>query len=235
MSQRAAVVTIDGPAGVGKSTVGRRVASVLHLPFIDTGIFYRALTVAANRAGLTEADPLPLRQLSERVRLEINSDPDPAAGSWQARLDGQELRDELWDPGLSTLLAYVARQAEIRQALLAAQRAPAARGAVAVGRDTGTVVFPEAKCKVYLDAPTEVRLGRRRKELQSRGRDASEEVLRADVLTRDQTDLSRRHAPLAVPVDALSIDTTAFSADQVVELVLAECRRRAVQIGDLAP
>jgi cytidylate kinase len=169
------------------------------------------------------------------VRLEINSDPDPAEGSWHARVDGQELRDELWDPRISTLLAYVARQAEIRQALLAAQRAPAVQGAVAVGRDTGTVVFPEAECKLYLDAPTEVRLGRRRKELQSRGRDASEEVLRADVLTRDQTDLSRRHAPLAVPAEALLIDTTALSADEVVALVLAECRRRAVQIRDLAP
>ncbi|HUY09523.1 MAG TPA: (d)CMP kinase [Candidatus Dormibacteraeota bacterium] len=229
------MVTIDGPAGVGKSTVGRRVATALHLPFIDTGIFYRALTVAANRAGVAEGDSLPLRQLTERLRLEINSDPEPADGSWQARVNGRELTEELWDPKLSTLLAYVARQAEIRQALLAAQRAPAARGAVAVGRDTGTVVFPEAECKVYLDAPAEVRVGRRRKELQSRGRDASEEVLRADVVTRDQTDLSRRHAPLAVPTDALSIDTTTLSADEVVELVLAECRRRAVQIGDLEP
>jgi cytidylate kinase len=235
VSQLAPVVTIDGPAGVGKSTVGRRVATALHLPFIDTGIFYRALTVAANRAGVAEGDSLPLRQLTERLRLEINSDPEPADGSWQARVNGRELTEELWDPKLSTLLAYVARQAEIRQALLAAQRAPAARGAVAVGRDTGTVVFPEAECKVYLDAPAEVRVGRRRKELQSRGRDASEEVLRADVVTRDQTDLSRRHAPLAVPTDALSIDTTTLSADEVVELVLAECRRRAVQIGDLEP
>jgi len=235
VSQLAPVVTIDGPAGVGKSTVGRRVATALHLPFIDTGIFYRALTVAANRAGVAEGDSLPLRQLTERLRLEINSDPEPADGSWQARVNGRELTEELWDPKLSTLLAYVARQAEIRQALLAAQRAPAARGAVAVGRDTGTVVFPEAECKVYLDAPAEVRVGRRRKELQSRGRDASEEVLRADVVTRDQTDRSRRHAPLAVPTDALSIDTTTLSADEVVELVLAECRRRAVQIGDLEP
>ncbi|HVB53938.1 MAG TPA: (d)CMP kinase [Candidatus Acidoferrales bacterium] len=235
MSQSAPLVTIDGPAGVGKSTVGRRVAAELGLPFIDTGIFYRAVTVAASRAGVREGDSVALRQLTERLRLEINSDPEPAEGAWHARVDGQELREELWDPRLSALLAYVARQAEIRRALLPGQRAPAAGGAVAVGRDTGTVVFPMAECKVYLDAPAEVRVGRRRKELQSRGRDASEEVLRTDVLTRDQTDLSRVHAPLAVPADALSIDTTALSANEVVELVLGECRRRGLQIGERAP
>jgi len=235
LSRTAPVVTIDGPAGVGKSTVGRRVAAALRLPFIDTGIFYRALTVAASRAGVDEGDALGLRQLTERVRIEINSEPEPREGAWQARIDGEELTDELWDPQLSSLLAYVAQQAEVRQQLLAAQREPAQAGAVAVGRDTGTVVFATAECKVYLDAPAEVRVGRRRKELQSRGRDASEEVLRTDVLTRDQTDLSRVHAPLAVPADALSIDTTALSADEVVKLVLGECRRRGLQIGDAEP
>lgn len=235
MSLSLPVVTIDGPAGVGKSTVGRRVAAALGLPFIDTGIFYRALTVAARREGIAEGDGPGLSRLADRLRLEVNSEPEPREGAWQARVEGRELRDELWDPRLSGLLASVARQADVRQALLAAQREPAAAGAVAVGRDTGTVVFPDADCKVYLDAPAEVRVGRRRKELQSRGRDASEEVLRADVLTRDQTDLSRAHAPLAVPPDALFIDTTALSAEEVVALVLGECRRRGLQIGDSAP
>jgi len=235
VSPISSVVTIDGPAGVGKSTVGRRVAVALGLPFIDTGIFYRALTVAASQAGVAEGDAPALAQLSKRLPLEINSGPDPIPGAWQARVAGRELREELWDPRLASLLAFVAQQAEVRQALLPVQREAAARGAVAVGRDTGTVVFPTADCKVYLDAPTEVRVGRRRKELQSRGRDASEAVVRADVLTRDRTDLSRAHAPLAVPADALFVDTTALSADQVVELVLAECRRRGLRIEDRVP
>jgi len=104
----------------------------------------------------------------------------------------------------------------------------AAEGAVAVGRDTGTVVFPAADCKVYLDAPAEVRVGRRRKELQGRGLETPEEVLRADVLNRDQTDRSRTHAPLTVPAEALAIDTTSSSAEEVVDLVLEECRRRGI-------
>lgn len=235
MSRRRSIVTIDGPAGVGKSTVGRRVAAALRLPFLDTGILYRALTVAAQRDGIGSGDSLRLLRLTERVKLEINSASEPTPGAWQAKVDGQELSEELWDPGLAQLLAAVARQPEVRRALLPAQRAPAAAGAVAVGRDTGTVVFPTADCKVYLDAPAEVRISRRRKELQDRGRDASEAVLRADVLTRDQTDLSREFAPLAVPVDALSIDTTALSADQVVRLVLAECGRKGLAIGEPAP
>ncbi|HVC22983.1 MAG TPA: (d)CMP kinase [Candidatus Dormibacteraeota bacterium] len=235
MSRVAPVVTIDGPAGVGKSTVGRSVARVLHLPFVDTGIFYRALTAAASRAEIEAGDSLALQELAAAVRLEVNSDPDPAPGAWQARADGQALTEELWDSRLAALLADIARQPGVRQSLLAAQRRPAAQGVVAVGRDTGTVVFPDADCKVYLDAPAEVRVARRRKELLSRGRDASDEVLRADVLTRDQTDLSRVHAPLAVPSDALSIDTSALSAEEVVNLVLSECRRRGLSAGAEAP
>jgi cytidylate kinase len=226
----APVVTIDGPAGVGKSTVGRRIASIFCLPFIDTGIFYRALTVAASRAGLQDGSARAIALLAERLRLEINSDPEAPADAWQARVDGQELRSELWDPALGSLLSYVARQPEVRKVLLHFQREPAAAGGVAVGRDTGTVVFPAADCKVYLDAPAEVRVGRRRKELLGRGLETPEEVLRADVLNRDQTDRSRVHAPLTVPADAFAIDTTSRSADEVVDLVLEECRRRGVGV-----
>lgn len=229
MSAAVPVVTIDGPAGVGKSTVGRRVAAALGVPFIDTGIFYRALTLAADWAGLGQGDGAALAQLAARVRLEINCDPEAAPNAWRARVDGRELREELWDPRHAWLLAQVAQEAAVRQALLHFQREPAARGAVAVGRDTGTVVFPEADCKVYLDAPAEVRVGRRRDELQSRGRDASEAVLRADVVARDLTDLTRDHAPLAVPPDALWIDTTPLGAEAVVQLVLEECRRRRIR------
>ncbi|MGA8427113.1 MAG: (d)CMP kinase [Candidatus Dormiibacterota bacterium] len=228
MSAAAPVVTIDGPAGVGKSTVGRRIASILGLPFVDTGIFYRALTVAANRAGFQTGSAREIAQLAERLQLEVNSDPEASADSWQARVDGEELRGELWDPTLGSLLSYVARQPEVRDALLHFQRGPAAHGAVLVGRDTGTVVFPAADCKVYLDAPAEVRVGRRRKELRARGLQTPEEVLRADVLNRDQTDRSRSHAPLTIPADALAIDTTSSSAQEVVDLVLEECRRRGI-------
>lgn len=222
------IVTIDGPAGVGKSTVGRRVAIALRLPFIDTGIFYRALAVAASRSGLGRGDSQALARLAAGVNLQINVEAEAGPDAWQARVDGAELRAELWDPELASLLAYVAQEEGVRESLLHWQRVPALGGAVAVGRDTGTVVFPRARCKVYLDASAEVRVARRRQELQSRGLEASEALLEADIVTRDQTDRNRQHGPLAVPADALPIETSSRSAEEVVELVLDECRRRGV-------
>ncbi len=225
MSPGSRVVTIDGPAGVGKSTVGRSVARRLRLPFVDTGLFYRALTVAARRGHLGVGQGARLERLARELRIEVNTDPSAAPDDWQARLGEERLGAELWDRSNSELLAFVARQPEVRRALLPLQRRPAARGAVLVGRDTGTVVCPGARCKIYLDAPVEVRLGRRRRELELRGEDSSEAVLRADVLARDATDRSRELAPLRVPETALAIATEGLSAQEVVDLVLAECRR----------
>lgn len=218
------VVTIDGPAGVGKSTVGRRVAAGLRLPFIDTGIFYRVLTVVASEAGLAVGDAAQLARLADGFEVELNTDPLAIPESWQARLGMRTLNLELWDPRLASLLAFVARQREVRQALMAGQRLAASPGAVAVGRDTGTAVFPKADCKIYLDAPTEVRLERRRRELERRGLGIPDEMLREDVVGRDHQDLSRENNPLAVPDGALVISTAGISADQVVELVFAHCR-----------
>lgn len=222
------VVTIDGPAGVGKSTVGRRVAAGLRLPFIDTGIFYRVLTVVASEAGLAVGDAAQLARLADGFEVELNTDPLASPESWQARLGMRTLNLELWDPRLASLLAFVARQREVRQALMAGQRLAASPGAVAVGRDTGTAVFPKADCKIYLDAPTEVRLERRRRELERRGLGIPDEMLREDVVGRDHQDLSRENNPLAVPDGALVISTAGISADQVVELVFAHCRAQGI-------
>ncbi|MHB8312396.1 MAG: (d)CMP kinase [Candidatus Dormibacteria bacterium] len=219
----ATVITIDGPAGVGKSTVGRQVAIRLGLPFIDTGIFYRALTVAAAGKGITVGNRDLLAELAQRFQVEVNTD--PAAEGWRAKVGSRSLDLELWQPGLAPLLAYVASQAPVRRALLGLQRAAGSGGAVAVGRDTGTAVFPEASCKFYLDAPEAVRLERRRVEFQRRGLGAPEGLVREDVVDRDRQDLTREHSPLTVPPGAVVIDTEGVSAAEVVELVLARCRR----------
>jgi cytidylate kinase len=211
--------------------VGRRVAAELHVPFIDTGIFYRALAVAAGQRGIGAGDAAGLTEIASRLKLEANTDPLAAPDAWQALVDGDPLGAELWEPRYAALLACAAGQPPVRQALLHFQRDPAREGGLLVGRDTGTVVFPDADCKVYLDAPAEVRVARRRRELESRGQNASEEELRADMKARDQTDLSRDHGPLAVPAGALEIETAQLSADQVVERILGECRRRGLRSG----
>lgn len=222
------MVTIDGPAGVGKSTVGRQVALILELPFIDTGIFYRALTVVAQRRGIEVGDSRALAELAQGIDIEVNCSPRSQPGEWQARVSQVRLGRELWAPRNHQLLAFVARQPEVRRALLLLQREPARGGGVLVGRDTGTVVFPDADCKFYLDAPVEVRLDRRRQELLARGEDSSEATLLADVLRRDETDRSRHLGPLRVPPRALAIDTSALSAAEVVEEVLGACRRQGL-------
>ncbi len=222
---RASLLTIDGPAGVGKTTVGRRVARALRLPFIDTGLVYRALTAAAAEAGLEGADEAGLSRLAGQVRIQLNPDPDDHPG-WYASVNGRPLGLELWDPGRATLLAAVASQPNVRRLLLPAQGAPAGRGAVAVGRDTGTVVFPQAACKVYLDARPEIRLARREGELRNRGLSASDQVMRDEVTVRDRTDLAR----MARAPEALVIDTSEMGVDRVIKEVL-DAWRRAIAAG----
>lgn len=216
------MITIDGPAGVGKSTVGREVAIRLGLPFVDTGIYYRALTVAAAAEGIQVGDQERLAELAEHFQVEVNTD--PLAEGWRAQVGSLSLDRELWQPGLAPLLAYVAGQAAVRSALLGRQREAGASGAVAVGRDTGTAVFPDARCKFYLDAPEAVRLARRRIEFGRRGLGAPEELVREDVVGRDQQDLTRQLSPLTIPKGAVVVDTAGISAAEVVEVVLRHCR-----------
>ncbi|MHB1574992.1 MAG: (d)CMP kinase [Candidatus Dormibacteria bacterium] len=221
MSGPSPVITIDGPAGVGKSTVGTAVARELELPFLDTGIFYRALTVAAARLGLRPEDAGALAHLAATFKVEVNTD--ARAKGWRARVEGADLDSELWDPELAPLLTRVASLGPVREALLELQRRAGLEGVVAVGRDTGTVVFPDADRKFYLDAPPEVRLERRRQELGSRGLPTPDALMAEEVIDRDRGDLSRAHAPLAVPEAAVVIDTANLSAAEVSQMVLAAC------------
>ncbi len=218
------VITIDGPAGVGKTTVGRALAAELHLPFVDTGIFYRALAVAAAAAQIGPEEPKELTTLAQEFKVEVNTD--PSVGSWRARVDGRPLDLELWDPRLATLLARIASLGPVREALLTRQREAGARGAVAVGRDTGTVVFPSALCKFYLDASPEVRLQRRRDELTSRGVETPDELLLEEVVDRDRRDRTRVNSPLKVATGAMRVETGSITAAEVVEELLAHCLRR---------
>ncbi|MGA3184641.1 MAG: (d)CMP kinase [Candidatus Dormibacteria bacterium] len=212
------VITVDGPAGSGKTTLGRRLALALGLPFIDTGLFYRAVIVAANRAGLGAGDLGRIALLASRVAIEVNTAPDD--DSWEVRVDGIDPGVEIRDPRHAALLTAVSQLPDVRRHLLPLQRAPAARGAVAVGRDCGTVVFPEAAVKLYLQAKASLRAARRAAQLEREGASVDPDTLAVEISGRDSGD-----APaMGAAPDAVVIDTGTHGIDEMVELALRLCR-----------
>jgi len=224
--QRSRVVTVDGPAGSGKSTLGRRLAAALQVPFIDTGLFYRALTLAAARAGVAETDAAGLAGLARSVSIEVGTDP---AEQPRVRIDGEAVdADALHDPRHAALLATVSRTPAVRAALRPRQRALAQDGAVAAGRDCGTVVFPDAALKIYLDADAALRAARRASQLRTRGAAVDVAVLDAEVRARDASDSSRADSPMRAAADARVIDTGALGIDEMVATALAWCRERGL-------
>ena len=223
------IVTVDGPAGSGKSTLGRALAARLALPLIDTGLFYRGLMVAALRAGLDGSDPAALGRLARTTSLVI--DTDPASDGAAVLVDGVAAGAELHDPRHAFLLAAIAGEPEVRAAVLALQRRPARDGAVAVGRDCGTVVFPQAAVKFYLDAPQAVREQRRTAQLLARGADADGSTIRAEVGERDRSDSQRTVSPLRRADDAHVIDTSTMGRDEMIEYALTVCAAAGLQPG----
>jgi cytidylate kinase len=218
----ARTVTVDGPAGSGKTTLGRALAVGLGLPLIDTGLFYRGIMVAAVRGGVDGHDTHALAGLAARTRIGI--DPDPRAGDDAVTVDGLPAGALLRDPSRAALLACIASDPAVRAAVLEPQRALARAGAVAVGRDCGTVVFPDAEVKFYLDAPETVRQQRRLDQLRARGASADAGVLRAEVGDRDRSDTDRVASPLRRAPDAHVIDTAEMDVDTMVAHALAVCR-----------
>ncbi len=221
VSGYAPVITVDGPAGSGKTTLGRRLAVRLNLPLIDTGLFYRAVSVAVIQAGLPVSDQAGVEALLEHFDVEINTDPLLRAG-WEIRLAGADVSRMARDPELAVTLATISRMPPVREKLLPLQRAWGGSGAVAVGRDCGTVIFPLAPVKFYLVAPEETRSLRRRQEIAARGVPVSDQLLQAEIGDRDALDA----ASSEMARDAILVDTSTRSADEVAEFALDVCRSR---------
>lgn len=225
MSAATPVVTVDGPAGSGKTTLGRRLAAALHLPLIDTGLLYRGVTVAAVRAGLDASDPQRAAELAARTSIEVNTDPEASPGDWSVRVDGRDATAEARDPAQATLLAQLSQIPAVRAVLLGRQREMAAAGAVAVGRDCGTVVFPHAPVKFYLKASPHVRAERRAEQLRVAGTTVNAAQLEAEIAGRDALDTGRAVSPLRPAPDANIIDTGSLDVDAMVDVALRICRQ----------
>lgn len=211
MSQRR-VVAIDGPAGSGKSTVARAVAGRLGLPYLDTGAMYRSIAFAALRARIDPADDDAVAARARDCRIEL--DPDGTV-----RVDGVDATIEIRGPEVTRAVSLVAANPGVRAELRTRQREwlDAHGGGVLEGRDIGTVVVPDADLKVYLDADPEVRAARRSREVG----DLSYDEVAAELARRDALDEGRDDSPLATAADAMVIDTSSLSIDEVVERIAA--------------
>lgn len=203
------IIAIDGPAGSGKSTIARRLADRLGLQYLDTGAMYRGVTFAALRRGIDPGDAADVARIVGEVELVV----DPAAGT--VTVDGVDATIEIRGPEVTRAVSLVAANPEVRREMVRRQREWAADqgGGVLEGRDIGTVVFPDAQLKVYLTARPEVRAERRSKEVA----DLSYEAVATDLARRDALDQGRETSPLAEAEDALVVDTSDLTIDEVVE------------------
>ena len=211
------IIAIDGPAGSGKSTVAHVVAQTLKVPYIDTGAMYRAVTLKAMRQNISLEDPKKLAALARAARIRFQD----GAEKQQVFLDEKNVTKDIRLPELTKNVFYVAKAPLIRREMVKKQRTLGKEeGAVMEGRDIGTVVFPRADYKFYLDADPRVRAERRHKELIASGKEITLAEVLADLKKRDTSDKTRSEGPLRQAKDALRIDTTSLTIQEVVDRIL---------------
>jgi len=221
------VVAIDGPAGAGKSTLARRVAARLGFTYIDTGAMYRAAALWALKRNVKWDDSHRMEQLAIAAEIELSPG--------RIRLNGEDITEAIRTPEVSSGASRVAVIPGVRRAMVEKQRAMGERASVVMeGRDIGTVVFPNADVKIFLDAAPEERVRRRVRESQAKGEEVSEAVVAAQIKERDLRDSTRSDAPLAQAPDATYLDSTVLSLDDVEEAILKIVRSRVTNGKDFS-
>jgi cytidylate kinase len=210
-------IAIDGPVASGKSTVARLLALKLRCFFLDTGALYRAVALVALRRGVAPDDEAAVSALAESLDLQTAPDTHEPLG-YSVTADGERLGAELFAPDVSRAVSFVAAMPRVRARLIGAQREFArGRDVIMAGRDIGSAVLPNAQFKFYLTASVDARVDRRLAELRAAGNATTRERLRADIERRDARDTTRAASPLVKAADAVEIDTSSLSVDEVVE------------------
>ena len=215
------IIAIDGPAGSGKTTIGRMVAEALGFALVDTGLFYRAVTVEARRRRISPADLKAPAGMIGGMRIQINTSPTKREIPLLS-IDGRDVSGEAHDPAIAGDLSSISQRPEVRRLLIEPQRQAAHGNAVVLGRDIGTVIFPNADVKFFFTAPAAERMARRRRELdRSRGSATPDALLQQEIEARDRADEEREIAPLRPATDAIILATEGKSVRQVFDEVMA--------------
>jgi len=214
---RKIIIAIDGPAGSGKSTTARLVAQKLGYIYIDTGAMYRALTLKVIESGIDPKDENSIVELAEKTKIELLYQ----NGNLKVMLDDKDVTEKIRTPEVTSLVSIVSAHPKVRNVMVKKQRELGKNGGVVMdGRDIGTVVFPDADLKIFMNADIKERARRRQKEMQMQGFDADIEELVKEIEERDKLDSTREVGPLKKATDAVEIDTTNLTIDEQVELVL---------------
>ncbi|KDE40864.1 Cytidylate kinase [Nitrincola lacisaponensis] len=221
------IITVDGPSGSGKGTICRLLSQQLGWHLLDSGALYRLTAVAARHHGIPMTDEESLKVVAAHLDVQFLAG---TAAEIKIVLEGEEVTDAIRTEAIGADASIVAAMPSVRQALLQRQRDFAALpGLIADGRDMGTVVFPEARLKVYLDASAEERASRRYKQLISKGLSASLEDILLDIQARDERDMNRSISPLKPAPDAVILDTTQLTIEEVLEVVLDEAKHKGLR------
>jgi cytidylate kinase len=218
------IIAIDGPSGAGKSTLGRLIARELNLLYLDTGAMYRAAALAVIESGVSTTDEQAVARVVKQADINLEGDPD----SLQVMLNGRDVSQKIRSEEVSHSASVISTISEVRRTLVNRQREMGQRagGVVLDGRDIGTIVFPQADIKFFLTAAPEERAQRRYDEDRLKERDATFEETLADINTRDRRDSTRNDSPLVIADDAIVIDSTELSIEEVFGRMMETVRER---------
>lgn len=218
------IITIDGPAGSGKSTAARKLAAALDIAYLDTGAMYRAVTLAAIQREIDLQDTDALSRLARDVTIDLQCGPTHA----RVLLNGHDVSEAIRSADVSAKTSFVAKVAGVREAMVTQQRQIGRQlgSLVSEGRDQGSVVFPDADAKFFLDASPEVRARRRFDEMSVEGEDVTYDDVLNQIVTRDGADRSRAVAPLTVPNGAECLDTSGMTLSDVVDWLIGRVREK---------